>query len=438
MRADEIKIQALVEGVKQFILPLFQRKYVWDKREWETLWIDILNLLDEENNIHSHFIGSIVTMPMNSVPHGVAKHILIDGQQRLTTIFILFTLLRDKAKDLSLENNLSDQINETILINKYSSSFDYYKLLPTEKDFDREAYVKLTRKEAYIKDNQITKAYEFFKKKIELGSINIRNIFEVITQKISLVSISLHEYDNPYLVFESLNSKGSKLLPSDLIRNYFFMKINTTEQTEIYRTYWSPMEEKFDSEKHTEFIRHFLMKEGIFIKENDVYFSLKEIVDKLNPVDYLKELLKYSDYYEKLLNPSKEENKTIRKYLERINILEVTTSYPFLLNCYNDYKNNKITNTEFIDVLKILENYLIRRYICNMQTNLLNKVFPVLYKQIIELNNNFVESLKKVLQTKGYPKDIEFERGCREIKLYGAGNKIAKAKLILSSIEESL
>lgn len=435
MRADEIKIQALVEGVKQFVLPLFQRKYVWDKREWEMLWVDILSLLNEETHSYSHFIGSIVTMPMNSVPHGVAKHVLIDGQQRLTTIFILFTLLRDKAKKLSSENNLSDQINETILINKYSPSLDYYKLLPTEKDSDREAYIKITKNEEYIKENQITKAYEYFKKKIDLSSINIRKLFEVITQKISLVSISLHEYDNPYLVFESLNSKGSKLLPSDLIRNYFFMKINTTDQTEIYKAYWSPIEEKFDSEKHTEFIRHFLMKDGVFIKENDVYFNLKEIVDKLNPVDYLKELLKYSSYYEKLLNPLKEENKKIRKYLERINILEVTTIYPFLLNCYNDYQNSKITESEFIDVLKILENYLIRRYICNMQTNLLNKVFPVLYKQIIELNSNsFVEGLKKVLQTKGYPKDIEFERGFKEAKLYGAGNKIAKAKLILSSI----
>lgn len=108
MRADEIKIQSLVEGVKQFVLPLFQRKYVWDRREWEMLWVDILSLLNEENHSYAHFIGSIVTMPMNSVPHGVAKHVLIDGQQRLTTIFILFTLLRDKAKELSSENNLSE------------------------------------------------------------------------------------------------------------------------------------------------------------------------------------------------------------------------------------------------------------------------------------------------------------------------------------------
>ena len=173
------------------------------------------------------------------------------------------------------------------------------------------------------------------------------------------------------------------------------------------------------------------------IKQNDVYFSLKDIVSLGNALDYLKELLKFSGYYKKLIYTEYETHSEIRKLLSRLNRFEVNTAYPFLLNCYDDYSENKISAEEFISILKVIENFLIRRFVCNVPTHGLNKIFPSLYPNI--RNKGFetvLDGLKKVLQTKGYPKDVEFKSRIMDAKLYGAGDRAIKTKLILESIEE--
>src|SRR3989337_205032 len=144
MKASETKLQPIIEGTKQYVVPLFQRSYDWNKKEWEVLWNDIIELC-ETNNPRTHFIGSIVTMPTISVPEGVTKYLLIDGQQRLTTVFILLALLRDIAKNNG-DVNLSEEINETMLINRFKKDSDYFKLLPTQ--VDRSSFHNLIRSEA--------------------------------------------------------------------------------------------------------------------------------------------------------------------------------------------------------------------------------------------------------------------------------------------------
>src|SRR3990172_2467215 len=216
MKASETKLQLLIEGQKQYVIPLFQRVYSWDKKQWETLWNDIVELYEEPHS-KDHFMGSIVTMPTQSKPEGVSKFLLIDGQQRLTTFFILL-----------------------------------------------------------------------------------------------IVSITLEKDDNPYRIFESLNYKGLPLTQGDLIRNYFFMRIHIDNQEDIYKKIWHPMQkslDQFDKEERgktlSNFIRHFLMKDGKEVKQGDIYSSLKELADKKADdeiIDYLDEILKYSTYYSKLLN----------------------------------------------------------------------------------------------------------------------------------------
>src|SRR5947209_7126956 len=131
MQASETKLQPIIEGTKQYVVPLFQRSYSWEKKEWEVLWNDLAELCEMENP-RTHFLGSMVTMPTTSVPEGVTKYLLIDGQQRLTTIFILLAVLRDKARKNNQEK-LADQITNTALVNPYEDEeeLDYYKLLPT-------------------------------------------------------------------------------------------------------------------------------------------------------------------------------------------------------------------------------------------------------------------------------------------------------------------
>ena len=299
MKASETKLQKVIEGTVQYVIPLFQRSYSWDIKEWGVLWEDIVELCETENP-RTHFIGSIVSMPTVSVPEGVAKYLLIDGQQRITTIFIILSLLRDRAREFN-QRNVADEINECYLVNKFKDGNDFFKLMPTQ--IDRDTFMKIISNQEISYENQITRAYDFFKRKIKQKNIETETLKKVITTYFSIVSIVLDADDNPYLVFESLNSKGRPLTPADLIRNYFFMRIHIDNQEQVYLQYWQPMQNALN-ENLTEYIRHFLMRQGSIVKQSDVYYSLKEKVSPENAIDYLSELNKFSKFYEKLLNPN--------------------------------------------------------------------------------------------------------------------------------------
>ncbi|BAZ82153.1 DUF262 domain-containing protein [Sphaerospermopsis kisseleviana CS-549] len=434
MQASETKLQEIIEGNKQYVVPLFQRAYSWKKFQWEALWNDILELYRSDNR-RPHFMGSIVTMPTSTIPEGVSKYSLIDGQQRLTTIFILLCALRDKAKNINDE--LSAEIHNTIIVNPYKKGLDYYKLQPTQ--VDRKSFHSLINGQDHVNHSGITECYVFFDKKIRQSNLDFSDLKKVICSYLSVVSVVLSTEDNPYLVFESLNAKGEPLTQADLIRNYFFLRINTENQDNAYNKYWLPMQETLN-DNLTEFIRHYLTKDGVEIKKDEVYFEIKDRMSTSDALSYLKNLYKFSEYYAKLLDPVKENNLKIRRLLEKINRLEVATVYPFLLNCYHDYDENKLSELEFIDVLQILENFIIRRFVCNVQTRGLNRIFSVLYSQVSKESNlahaNFVERLKLDLQNRDYPKDTEFQKSLLDVKLYGAGRS-KKGRLILESIEES-
>jgi len=433
MQAKETKLQDIIEGTKQYVIPLFQRTYSWTNKEWDILWEDLLELCESENP-RTHFIGSLVNMPTVSVPEGVAKCLLIDGQQRLTTIFVLLTLLRNKAREAQ-KQDFAEEINNTLLVNPYKKDNDFFKLMPTQ--VDRAAYNNFINGKANDTESQLTRAYNFFEKKLRQVSFEHEKLKKIITSYLSVVSIVLDTDDNPYLVFESLNAKGRPLTQADLIRNYFFMRIHIDNQDEVYNNYWHPMQTALN-DSLTEYIRHFLMRDGSIIKQNDVYYALKERVSPTNAIDYLKELQKYSVFYQRLIYPELEPEDDLQKYFRRLNRIEVTTAYPLLLNFYGDYIANTISKADFITILKTLENYLIRRFVCNIPTNQLNKIFPAVYPLLNSRHqNNYVEGVKTILQSRGYPKDNEFYARFRETKFYGAGDRQIKTKLILETIEES-
>jgi len=433
MQAKETKLQDIIEGTKQYVIPLFQRTYSWTSKEWEVLWKDLVELCEMENP-RNHFIGSIVNMPTVSVPEGVAKYLLIDGQQRLTTIFILLTLLRNKARE-SQNARFADEINNTLLVNQYKDGIDHYKLMPTQ--VDRITYQNLINGIPNEEENQLTRAYTYFEKKLKQVELEPEKLKKVITNYLSVVSIVLDADDNPYLVFESLNAKGRPLTQADLIRNYFFMRIHIDKQEEVYKNYWLPMQSALN-ENLTEFIRHYLMKDGNIIKQDDVYYALKDSVSTTNAIDYLTELKKYSVFYQRLKYPEFEKEPDLEIMFRRLNRIEVTTAYPLLRNFYNDYANGKIDKNGFVTILKILENYLIRRFVCNIATNQLNKIFPTVYPIIqSKYSENIIEGFKIILQGKGYPKDNEFSLRFRETKFYGGGDRVVKTKLILETIESS-
>lgn len=433
MNANETKLQPILEGTKQYVVPLFQRPYSWEKDQWGRLWDDIKELCEDENP-RNHFLGSIVTMPTRSVPEGVTKYLLIDGQQRLTTIFIILSILRDKSIEKH-NPQLAEEIKNTLLVNPYKKDTEYFKLLPTQ--IDRKYFEELIRDSNVGENGQITAAYKFFSRKLLSSRIDEEIIKEVITNHLSVISILLDPNDNPYLVFESLNAKGKPLSQADLIRNYFFMRIHIDQQEAIHHQYWKPMQDALGDDL-TEFIRHYIMKDGTLVRENDVYFHLKEITSKGDVIEWLKSLKRFSEYYERIINPEKEDEPELKRRLSRLNGLKVTTIYPFLLNCYNNYYTRTINCEEFSEILSILENFIIRRFICNIPTNQLNKIFSPLNLQIQNSGYpNFVHGLRFILQNKVYPSDIEFKERLKDTKLYGGGDRRTRTKLILETIEES-
>lgn len=432
MQAKETKLQDIIEGTKQYVIPLFQRTYSWTSKEWEVLWNDLVEICEMETP-RTHFIGSIVNMPTVSVPEGVAKYLLIDGQQRLTTIFILLVLLRNKSTEKG-NIDFAKEINDLLLVNPFKKENDFYKLMPTQ--VDRVSYQNLINSNTNETENQITKAYSFFEKKLKQVELEFEKLKTIITSYFSVVSIVLDADDNPYLVFESLNAKGRALTQADLIRNYFFMRIHVDKQEKVYNDYWLPMQTAL-GDNLTEFIRHYLMRTGNIIKQDDVYYALKESVSTTNATEYLSELKKFSVYYQRLIYPKIETEPQLQKYLLRLNRIEVTTAYPLLLNFYGNYADDKISKDEFITILSTLENYLIRRFVCNVPSNQLNKIFPVVYPQILlKYPDNIVEGFKTIIQGRGYPKDNEFYLRFRETKFYGGGDRLVKTKLILETLEE--
>jgi len=435
MKANETTFQHVVEGTKQYIVPLFQRPYCWDKAQWETLWNDLVELLDADRP-RTHFFGSIVTLQTQSVPEGVPKFLLIDGQQRLTTTFILLTLLRDTAR-LEEREELAAEIEQTLLVNRFKKGDDHVKLLPTQTD--RPAFLDLIRAPGTIPSGRIGVAYSFFDRKVRSAGIDLEALKSVLVERLSVVSITLGSDDNPYLVFESLNAKGERLTQADLIRNFFFLKIHADHQEEMHTRYWLPMQEALGGQL-TEFVRHYLIgQDGSFLRSDSVYFRLKERLGGGDAVELLQTLHRAALHYERLLQPGSETDRELAESLGALGRLDVTTAYPFLLRCYDDFEAGRLTSVEFVDIIRTIENYVVRRFVCFIPTNQFNKIFPGLYNQIRrEAHPSILAGVRSILAGRGYPRDVEFRKGLVENSLYGSGDRQVKLRFILERIERHL
>ncbi len=435
MKASETHLQPLISRAEiQFIVPLFQRTYSWDKKEWQELWIDLLELYENEAS-QNHFIGSIVTIPVETVPQGVAKYLLIDGQQRLTTIFILLMLIRDNAQD----ERLTASIHEQQLINKFAKNpHEYCKLQPTQQD--RQAFETLIRKKEFSSDveqTQILKCYRFFERKIK-QDVDLDKLSQTIINQLTIVSIVLNSDENPHLVFESLNARGKPLTQADLIRNYFFMLIHVDEQEEVFKCYWQPMQEALN-ENLTECIRHYLIAlTGAFVRKNEIYITLKKRINENAVLESLDEIATYARYYEKIIIPSQEPSKLIQQALVRIKRIEVTVAYPFLLKCYYDYDKENLTEANFAKVIHYVENMVIRSSVCKLPSARLNKMFPVVYREAQQnYPKDFVKGVVIILQKNGYPNDEQFRQALINANFYSHSDGRERTKLILESIESS-
>ena len=267
MEAKQVIFQELLNGARQYVVPLYQRTYSWEERQWEQLWDDILDIYSMESPRH-HFIGSVVTQQVHTAPEGLPTYTLIDGQQRMTTLFILLSVVREHAAGQK-ENwkSLADEIHKTCLINEFKEGDEHFKLMPTQGD--RAPFAKIISGETPDSGAQIEKARQYFDKLVRSGDsegdeFNLRKLHSCIVNHLDMVSIHLDKDDSPNRIFESLNNTGLPLSVADLIRNYVLMNIPDIEQQE--RTYtedWYPMEQSFpEGQVTTDFFWRYLMMDG--------------------------------------------------------------------------------------------------------------------------------------------------------------------------------
>ena len=436
LQAGETTLNKLLNTSRQFIVPIFQRNYSWQKSQYEQLWFDILRAskFKEKQN---HFIGSIVYIDMGTPAGRPQQLLLIDGQQRLTTISILLCAIKDYVQKFNLETKLINlaKIKNQFLYNSDEIDEDKYKLLLNVQD--KETYIKLIDNTIFTVNKPATniiKCYEFFYERIEDFIKQHGQIDEIYAGifKLSLVSISLDkDSDNPQMIFESMNSTGKDLSQTDLLRNYLLMDLTPEKQTRLYKTYWKPMEELFgediyknDVNKFDYFIRDFLTLKsdtGHICKINNVYENFKRyyLDNNCEKFAVLKDLFTYAKYYA-CIDLLQEKDDELKLYWQEFKKLDSHVVYPFLLNLYDDYSCQILIKEDFKKILQVVISYLWRRAICEIPTNSLSKTFATLYQAVDK--DDYVNSVIKAFVFKSsykrFPSDYEVREKLQTKDIY--------------------
>ena len=436
LQAGETTLNKLLNTSRQFIVPIFQRNYSWQKNQYEQLWFDILRAskFKEKQN---HFIGSIVYIDMGTPAGRPQQLLLIDGQQRLTTISILLCAIKDYVQKFNLETKLINlaKIKNQFLYNSDEIDEDRYKLLLNVQD--KETYIKLIDNTIFTVNKPATniiKCYEFFYERIEDFIKQHGQIDEIYAGifKLSLVSISLDkDSDNPQMIFESMNSTGKDLSQTDLLRNYLLMDLTPEKQTRLYKTYWKSMEELFgediyknDVNKFDYFIRDFLTLKsdtGHICKINNVYENFKRyyLDNNCEKFAVLKDLFTYAKYYA-CIDLLQEKDDELKLYWQEFKKLDSHVVYPFLLKLYDDYSCQILIKEDFKKILQVVISYLWRRAICEIPTNSLSKTFATLYQAVDK--EDYVNSIIKAFVFKSsykrFPSDYEVREKLQTKDIY--------------------
>lgn len=416
MDARKGNIYEILNGNKQFLIPVYQRYYSWDIEQCKRLWNDIVEM--QKKGKVGHFVGSIVNITEQAMPTGVQKYMIIDGQQRMTTLSLLLLALRDYAIKNPEDTTINARrIDNMLLKNEYESGDERYKLLLTETD--RDILMRLVEEKPILDDtrSKLLDNYKFFAGKIADKELMPAEVYESIG-KLQIVNITLdRSLDDAQAIFESLNSTGKELSESDLIRNYVLMGLEPTEQTYVYEHLWRPMELLFvyvsqDSVMDRFFRDYLTMKITRIPKQDRVYeeFKLYHLNCEFSTIrEFCHDLLTYAKYYTDMVF-KRSSNPALKSLYEDINDLRMEVSYPFLLKVHNDYAEGIISEDDLKLIIRLCISYVFRRSICDIPTNSLNKTFATLKNEIKP--DDYVNSIKAFFvmrdDYKEFPDDEKF------------------------------
>ncbi len=408
----------------QLVIPIYQRLYSWEKKQCEQLWDDIIKI-GGNDKMDGHFIGSILYV-LDRITHSNNALLIIDGQQRLTTITLLLIALRNHLSD----EVKREEIEDHYLINSDKDGDKKFRLILSESDKDTLlSLIDKDRRKPSEPSSKIVKNFKLFEEWVSKNIDKLETIFKGL-DKLMIVEIALEKgKDDPQLIFESMNSKGVELTQTDLTRNYIVMETEIEKQEGFYNKYWRAIEEEFKQNKKLfdRFVRHYLtIKTREIPKINEVYVKLKDYRQKegIGIEDLLKDLQKYCGYFCQIAF-KKEANEDLNKALGFLVDLEMDVIYPLLLELYSDYSDGVLSKDDFRRSIALIESYICRRKVCGIPPNGLNKFFAS-FARYIQKDEYFKSLEAHFLLLKGnqrFPNNDEFRNLFITIDFYNSKEK---------------
>lgn len=428
MKATEARLLDFLKKSPQFVIPIYQRTYSWGERECKQLWDDILRT-GRNDTVSAHFVGSIVYVEQGLYAvSSLSPLLVIDGQQRLTTVSLLIeALARSLNGGEPLEGFSARKLRNYYLFNPEESGEKHYKLLLSQTD--RASLIALLDQRAKPKEHsiQIETSFEFFKKRL----VDVRDDVIALCKglaKLVIVDISLsRDQDNPQLIFESLNSTGLELSQADLIRNFILMGLEPQLQTKLYEQYWRPMEVDFGQKAYTthfdSFMRHYLtVRTGNIPNVRKVYeaFRLYARSPEVAGIEALvADIREFAGYYCAMALGA-EPDPELRMAFHDLRELRVDVAYPLLLELYHDYATQSLSKDDLLTAVRLVEAYVFRRAVCAIPTNSMNKTFATFTRALKK--DRYLESIQAhfllLPSYRRFPNDEEFKRGLPTKDLY--------------------
>ncbi|SDD17280.1 GmrSD restriction endonuclease domain-containing protein [Actinokineospora iranica] len=447
MRASETVLRNLLQGEKQYVVPLYQRPYSWKRDQLDQLWLDITNLLSEEDDDDGHFLGSVVLAPsLSNTASGVQSWLVVDGQQRITTLSILLCTIRDYCA--TKIDNLARKIEVQYLVNEFAQGDERYTLLPTQAD--RKSWKDIVEKLPQAGgEDAIGNAYRFFKGQLEKylsqaserPEFAIQRLEQVVVSRLSFVEISAQTGDNVHRIFESLNNTGLKLTQADLLRNYLFMRLPANADR-IYQQHWLPMQSGLNDQNLVDLIWLDLIlkgKRGATL--HSLYREQQKFLDRLelesDVEEWIVELSRKAQVFKRVLRPEQEPVPIIREALDRLNRWRATVVYPITMMVLLAYEDGQLEPQAVADALRIVESYLVRQLIVGIGRAGNNVMINDLVKSLSD-EIPTQEAITRILtrQRRRFPSDDDVREAMLEQPFYWRGKEWQKY-FILRSLEEA-
>lgn len=430
MKATEANLLKFLRKSPQFVIPIYQRNYSWTATQCRQLWSDLMRAGRDEK-VQAHFIGSTVYVErgLSSVTSQEAL-LVIDGQQRLTTSTLLIAALAKHFQTQGLGELLEAFSNKKLrnyyLLNPDEEGERHFKLILSETDKDTLLAVLQNTPMPVEASSRITENYALFQKLITDNQGELEAICQGLA-KLVIVDVSLDRaQDNPQMIFESMNSTGLELSQADLIRNYILMALEPKLQTELYKTFWRPMERAFGQAAYVvhfdAFMRHYLTaKTGEIPNVREVYVAFKAFASGLkgDTRDLVADIHAYASYYCAMALGT-ESDAALKQAFHDLRELKVDVAYPFLLDVYYDYKQGRLARDEVLIIVRLVESYVFRRAICAIPTNSLNKIFAGMSRTLKK--DRYLESVQAAFlllpSYRRFPSDADFQREIKVRDLY--------------------